>query len=114
MDVAVLVGVGCVLAAAAGFFLKAYSGIVETTKELLRIVRDQMVQMDADIRNLRSQGSTLEALLRAKESRVAELEAMLRSNDEDAGLQSEGRVPSQRSALPDASTDLPPRSELSQ
>jgi DNA anti-recombination protein RmuC len=132
MDVTVLVGTGVPLSAVAGFFLKAYlekrkgdradrkadrqseSGIVETTREALRIARDQMAQMEADTKVLRSRASKLEARLRSKESQLTELEATLRARGEDSRHQPNRVVPSQRPSPPDAIKDLPKRSGFSQ
>jgi chromosome segregation ATPase len=130
MDVGALVGTSgplAVLAAIAGFFLKAYmekrkgdreseSGIVETTKEALRIVRDQMVQMERETQSLRSQVTELEARLRAKDvetrhlqSQIAESEARLRGKDKTTRLQSKGRAspPNQRSSPSDVAKEVP-------
>ena len=130
MDVGALVGTSgplAALAAIAGFFLKAYmekrkgdreseSGIVETTKETLRIVRDQMVQMEQETQNLRTQITELEARLRAKDvetrhlqSQVAEFETQLRGKDKTARLQPKGRasLPSQRSSPADVTKEVP-------
>ncbi len=132
MDVAVLVGTGVPLSAVAGFFLKAYlekrkgdradrradreseTGIVETTREALRIARDQMAQMEADTKVLRSRVSKLESRLRCKESQLTELEATLRANDEDSRHLPNRVVPSQRPSPPDTTKDFPTRSTLSQ
>lgn len=120
------------LSAIEGFFLKAYlekrkgdredrnadreseSGIVETTKEALRIARDQMAQMEADTKVLRSRVSRLESRLRMRESQLPELEATLRAKDEGARHLPNRAVPSQRASPPDAAKDLPKRSGLSQ
>jgi predicted RNase H-like nuclease (RuvC/YqgF family) len=130
MDVGALVGTSgplAALAAIAGFFLKAYmekrkgdreseSGIVETTKETLRIVRDQMVQMEQETQNLRTQITELEARLRAKDvetrhlqSQVAEFETQLRGKDKTSRPQPKGRasLPSQRSPLSDVAKEVP-------
>jgi uncharacterized membrane protein len=71
------------------------SMIVETTKETLRIVRDQIAEMYADTQDLRSQ--------------IAKLEARLRAKDDGTRLQSKGPVsmPSQRSSPPDVTKNLP-------
>ncbi len=132
MDVTVLLGTGVPLSAVAGFFLKAYlekrkgdradrkadrqseSGIVETTREALRIARDQMAQMEADTKVLRSRVSKLEARLRSKEAQLTELEATPRTKDEDSRHLPNRVVPSQRPFPPDAIKDLPKRSGLSQ
>jgi septal ring factor EnvC (AmiA/AmiB activator) len=136
MNVATLVGTSgplALLAAFAGFFLKAYlekrkgdredrktdreseSGIVETTKETLRIVRDQMGQIYEETKILRSQIADLEGRLHAKNaeaqllrSQIADLEARLRAKDEDARLQSRRRnMPGQRTSSPEAGKDRP-------
>jgi chromosome segregation ATPase len=130
MDVGALAGVSgplAALAAIAGFFLKAYmekrkgdreseSGIVETTKETLRIVRNQMVQMEQETQNLRSQITELEARLRVKEvetrhlqSQIAEFEARLRGKDRTTRLQAKGRAssPDQRSSPSDVAKEVP-------
>jgi chromosome segregation ATPase len=116
MDIVALLETGgplAGLAAIAGFSLKAYlekrrsdredwkaereseSGIVETTKESLRIVRDQIAQMYAETQELRSQ--------------IAELEARFRAKDEGTLLRPKGRVsmPSQRSSPPDVPHSMP-------
>lgn len=138
MDVATLVATSgplAVLAAVAGFLLKAYlekrkgdredrktdreseSGIVETTKETLRIVRDQMGQMYEETKVLRAQITGLEARLRTKDeetqalrSQLSGLEARLLAKSGDARLQQKRRtsMPSQRSPSPHSVTDLPP------
>lgn len=94
-----------VFAAFGGFFVKAYlekrkgdredrkidreseSGIVETTREALRIVRKQMRKMDEDARTLQSQLAELKTRLREKDeetqglrSQIEVLEARLRDH----------------------------------
>ncbi|MGQ0715833.1 MAG: hypothetical protein ACT4NP_00725 [Pseudonocardiales bacterium] len=143
MDVGTLVGISgplAVFAAIAGFLLKAYlekrkgdqedrkvdreseSGIVETTKKTLRIVRDQMVQMSTEMQVLRSQVAELESQLRAKDtelqglrSQLAALESQPSAKGEDTRLQPKRRAstPSQRLSPPGAAKD-PPRSGPSQ
>lgn len=118
MDIAAVLDTGgplAVFAAFAGFFLKAYlekrkgdredrkavreseSLIVETTKEALRIVRDQIGQMYEETQDLRSQIAELEARLRAKDAETQDLRSQI----------TELSLPSQRSPPPDVTKDLP-------
>lgn len=123
-------------AAVAGFFLKAYlekrksdrddrktdreseSGIVEATRDTLRIVREQMALMSMDMQVLRIQITELEARLRAKEkdaqalrSQVTKLKTRRHVQNANSGDQSKRRasMPRHRSSPPDVATDLHPQ-----
>lgn len=113
MDVATLVGTGgplAVLAVMAGLFLRAYL-------QTLKIIRDQMVEMYTETRNLQSQiFAGLEDQLRTKEEEVqllrlqmAKLKAQLDTAKKTTRLEQKRRtsVPRQRSSKSDTDKNLP-------